>query len=320
MTASTYQPSGRIPRAGLHALGVAALAAAGSALVYAWLMEYVRPALIPDLQPPLAVLALLGALVWMCVLSRRVAAAGKIRNPDWMGRAAAGLGLLAWYVQWAAYIVMEGARNGGGLDISALGMIADLCFRPEALFHSAFVGPLVDASMFMQCGTVFCWCVEFYLYVVQPARVGRKRAGMPFCEASGRWAQEIEVETDFEPFADPEAAQRLLEAEPGRFAAMLVPRGEDAVGSHTRVTLYVCAGPESFITISHCEQKAVENIPLPPEVVGAMAAGASDVECYWEQPIVELLRVPLPDPDALLRRWSGQTEAERQPGPVLAKM
>lgn len=304
MTASTYHPSGRVPHAGFHALGVAGLAAVGSALVYAWLMAYLRPVLIPDLKPLLAVFALLGACVWMCVLTRRVAAAGRIRNPDWMARAAAGLGLLAWYVQWAAYIVMEGARSGGGLDVSALAVIADLCFRPEALFHSAFIAPLANESMPMQGGMVFCWCVEFYLHVLQPARVGRKRAGMPFCEASGQWAQKIEVETDFEPFADLEAAQRMLEAEPRRFADMLVPRAEDAVGSYTRVTLFVCTGPESFITISHCEQKAVENIPLPPEVVGAMAAGASEVECYWEQPIVELLRVPLPDSDALLRRWS----------------
>jgi len=323
MTASTYHPSGRVPRAGLHSLGMAGLAVVGSALVYAWLMAYARPAVGADAGLLLTLFALLGVGISMYVFAHHAATAGKIRNPAWMGRAGAVLGLLAWYVQWAAYIVMDGIRaSGDGLGFPALEFIARLCLRPSAMFDWAFTSPLIDKSVFTQCGLVLCWLVEFCVHVVPPMLAGRKCAGMPFCEASVQWAQVVEVENDFEPFADPEAAQRLLETEPGRFAAMLVPRAEDAAGSHTRVTLYVCGGPESFITISHCEQKAVENMPLPPEVVGAMAAGASEVECYWEQPIVELLRVPLPDSAALLRRWSGasETEAKRQPGPVIAKM
>ncbi|MBD8528392.1 MULTISPECIES: hypothetical protein [unclassified Massilia] len=321
MTISTYHPSGRIPRQSFRALGIAGLAAAGSAVAYAWLMAYARPAVGSETGYLLTLFALLGVGISMYTFAHRAATVGKVRNPVWMGRAGAVLGLLAWYVQWAAYIVMDGIRfSGDALGFSALEFIARLCLRPGAMFDWAFTIPLIDKSMFTQCGLVFCWLVEFCVYIVPPMLAGRGRAAMPFCEAGNQWAREIEVETDFEPFADLEAVRRLIEAEPGRFAAMLVPRKEDAVGSHTRVTLYVCAGPESFITISHCEQKAVENIPLPPEVVGAMAAGASDVECYWEQPIVERLRVPLPDPNALLRRWSGQTEAKCQPGPVLAKM
>lgn len=322
MTAPTYQPSGRIPRAGLHALGVAALAAAGSALVYAWLMAYVRPAVGPDTGYLLTLFALLGVGISMYIFAYRAATAGKIRNPAWMGRAGAALGLLAWYVQWAAYIVMDGMRaSGDGLGFPALEFVARLCLRPGAMFDWAFTIPLIDTSVFTQFGLVFCWLLEFCVYVVPPMLAGRKRAGMPFCEAGKQWAKEIEVEIDFEPFADPEAAQRLLEAEPGRFASMLVPRAHAAVGSHTRVTLYLWAGPESFITIAHLERKPVETVPMPPEVVGAMAAGAPDAECYTAQTIVERLRVPLPDADALLSRWSGasQTESERSPGPVLAK-
>ena len=320
MTPLTYRPSGGIPRERLHALGVAALAVAGSALVYAWLMAYARPAVGPDTGYLLTLFALLGVGISMYMFAYRAATAGKIRHPAWMGRAGAALGLLAWYVQWAAYIVMNGMRaSGDGPGFPALEFIARLCLRPGAMFDWAFTIPLIDKSVFTQFGLVFCWLIEFCVYVVPPILAGRKRAGMPFCEAGNRWAKEIEVETEFEPFADREATQRLLEAELGRFASMLVPRAQDAVGSHTRVTLYICTGPESFITIAHLEQKPVEPVPLSPDVVGVMAAGAPDAQCYTEHPIVERLRVPLPDPDALLRRWSGRMAAGHRPGPVRAK-
>ena len=61
---------------------------------------------------------------------------------------------------------------------------------------------------------------------------------------------------------------------------------------------------ESFITIRHLEETSLESVPLPPEAINAMVAGSPNAECFWEQPLVELLRVPLPDPDALLRDWS----------------
>lgn len=331
MTTSTYQASGRIPGKAIFAILTGLLAVVCSALAYAWLMANLRSHLWPDMKPLLTVFAVLGVGMWMSRLGRRVASAGKIRNPAWMGRVGFGLGLLAWYVQWAAYIVMNGVlESGEGLDFSVLVPIVLLCLRPEAMFDWAFVIPLFDASIFMQCGVVFCWFVEFCVHVFPPMLAGRERAGMPFCETSGRWAHEIEVEADFEPLADPEAAGRRLETDPACFASMLVPRTQDAVGNHTRVTLYRCAGPESFITIRHLQQTSLDSIPLPPEAVSAMVARSPDAECFWEQPVVELLRVPLPDPDALLRRWScvlddqgsracSRTESERPAGPILSK-
>ena len=315
MTASTYRASGHIPRKGVSALLAAGMTAIGSALAYAWLMAALRPALGADLKYMLSAFALMGVGFWMSALARRAASVGKIRNPVWMGRAGAGLGLLAWSVQWAAYIVMKGVRDSGGEPgFSTLGAIA----------------PFFDASIFLQCGMVFCWFIEFCVHVFPPMLAGRTRAGLPFCETSGQWAQEIEVDADFEPFADPEAAARSLVADPRSFLSMLVPCTQDPIGNHTRVTLYRCAGPESFITIRLLEEKPLESVPLPPEAINAMVAASPNAQCFWEEPVVELLRVPLPDPDALLRHWScalddqdsgagGRTESARQPGAMLSK-
>jgi hypothetical protein len=243
-----------------------------------------------------------------------------------MGRAGAAIGMLAWYVQWSACIVIDGVRRSGdGLDFSAVEFVARLCFRPEALFTWAFQIPLVNASSALQCCLVFCWFIEFCVHLFPPMLAGRKRAGMPFCEKGEQWALEIEVETDFEPLGEPQTARLLLEADPDRFASMLVPRTEGPVGNHARVTLYRCPGPESFVTITNYEAMPLEAAPLPPEVLTAMSAASGNAECFCEEPVVELLRVPIPDVDALLRQWSEAVahchcaETEVHPAPTLSK-
>lgn len=304
MTLAYYRPSGRIPRSGIVAIAAAGLVAIFSAQAYAWLMVNLL-SLGSDLRLLCSLFAGLGIATLLSVLARWAAGHGKVRNPAWMGRAGAAIGVLAWYVQWSAYVVIDGVRmSGDALGFSVIEFVARLCLRPEALFAWAFQIPLINASIALQCGLFFCWFLEFCVHLFPPMLAGRKRASLPFCETGAQWAQEIEVETDFEPLAQPDAARRQLESDPGRFACMLVPRVEDPVGNHTRVTLYRCPGPESFITIRSYQEMPLEAAPLPSEVCNVMGDVSGNAECFCEEPVVELLRVPVPDLDALLRQWS----------------
>jgi hypothetical protein len=305
MTLSYYRPSGRIPRAGIVAVAAAGLAAACAAVVYAWLM--VKAASFgADLKALCFLLSLSLIWIWLDGLTRRAVALGKIRNPAWMKRAGAAIGLLAWYVQWTAWVVMSGVRaSGGEIDLTVIESVVWLCLRPDELFVSAFIIPLSNASGVLKVGLVVCWLVEFCFHLLPPMLAGRERAAMPFCEASDQWARKIELEPVFEPVADTNAVQRLLEDDPGRFMSMLVPRTADPVGTHIRVTLYRCMGPDSFITVTHNEEIAPEEVPLPPEALGALVAVEPESGCFREHPVVELLRLPAPDAEALLRRWSG---------------
>ena len=315
MTLPYYRPSGRIPRTGIAAVAAAGLAAACGAMVYAWLM--VKAASFGmDLKLACFLFSLSLIWIWLDGLTRRAVARGKIRNPAWMKRAGAAIGLLAWYVQWSAWVVMDGVRaSGGETDLTVIESVLRLCLRPDEMFVSAFIIPLKSASGALTFGLVVCWVVVFCVHLLPPMLAGGERAAWPFCEASDQWASKIELDREFEPIPDPAAAQRLLEADPGHFMSMLVPRTADPVGTHMRVTLYRCMGPDSFITVTHNEAMAPEAAPLPPEVFGAMVAAEPGSECFGEHPIVELLRIPLPDAEALLRRWTGDV----QPGLVLSK-
>lgn len=69
------------------------------------------------------------------------------------------------------------------------------------------------------------------------------------------------------------------------------------------VTIYRCRGSESFITMYNYEEIQPLNVPLPGLANGG--ADGDEVRCYGQidEPVVELLRFPVGDVDALVRRW-----------------
>lgn len=140
---------------------------------------------------------------------------------------------------------------------------------------------------------------------------GRHRASAPFCETTGRWAQEVEVPVQFELIAEPEVVRHRLQSGPEHILAVLVPRAEGAAGSFAALTLYRCPGVHSFITIKNFIEMAPETVPLPAEVRNLMVAMPDKVECFAEaeEPVVELLRLSIPDPDALLRLWANAADS-----------
>lgn len=302
MTHPYYLPSGRVPRSGIFIVAGIGSAAVPLALIYAWLIS--------DLVIVLRPFVLWGVSAGLGALARAAAACGKVRDPRWMGRAGLGIGLLAWYIQWAAWIVKGGLDelppDDEYLAYSAIDSIARLCADPATMFYWARNIVLSKTSIFVQCGLLIAWLIEFCACVLPPMFAGRRRANAPFCENGNQWAKEMLVQADFEWIADPQSVRRELETDPTRFTSKLVRCTADPVGHHSRLTLYRCPGPESFITIHNYEPMASEAAPVPPEMKNMMDASSDNVACFGEveERIVALLRVPLLDPEAFLREWT----------------
>lgn len=103
MTFPCYRPSGQVPRSGVLIVAMVSLAALPSAWAYAWVTSQVMALFNP--------LVAWGIGVWLAVLVRYGATRGKIRNPRWMLWAGFCTGLLAWYVQWAAWIAINNSTD-----------------------------------------------------------------------------------------------------------------------------------------------------------------------------------------------------------------
>jgi len=147
--------------------------------------------------------------------------------------------------------------------------------------------------------TILFWMAECLLFVLPPRSSGASRARRPFCDEVSAWAKRIHVPAHFAFIDDPEAARRRLESDPSSFFDII---GQPIDADSSRVstlTFYRCGGKTSFVTIENYVEIAPENAPLPKGMVGEDARSYAQVD----EPVVELLRIPVADPDLVLQRW-----------------
>lgn len=245
-----YQPSLQVPSSGKLAVVVAAVVALPSAWAYAWAS---------GAAGPMVSVILAGAMAgWLALLAGLAAHLGKIRHPVWMGRAGAGLGLLAWCVQWWA----SGEHAADGF-------------------------------------TILSWVMECLLFVLPSRLSGASRARLPFCDEVSAWARRIHVPAHFAFIDDPEAARRRLENDPASFFYLVGQPIDPESSRVSTLTFYRCGGQTSFVTIENFVQIAPSQAPLPKGMGGEDAQHFAQVD----EPVVELLRIPVADPDLVLRRW-----------------
>jgi hypothetical protein len=290
MRGAYFAPSLRVAPRAMVVFAAALALTLPAAWLYAW-----ATAPTPSMPNPLYTL---GLSVWLALAASRVAALGKVRNPRWMGCAGAALGLAAWYVQWAAWsacLVQPDAL------LSAL-TAAYMWLRPDVVLAAPALivanGPSVPGG----AARIVVWLVELGACVIPPALAGAARARKPFCEQTGSWAEEVHVPLQFHFIDDPEGVRRRLERDPGAVLSLLVPHADEAP-LFSDVTIHRCRGNESFITICNFGAMRPEDVPLP-EIANA-AALADEVRHYAQidEPVVELLRFPVDDVDALVQRW-----------------
>lgn len=290
-----YRPSLRFPFAGVRAVVLAGMAAMLSAWCYALATTAFAAAVNPFVTAAMA--------LWLSMLMRWAAAKGKVRHPVRMGRAAAAVGLLAWYVQWVAWIILgeRFLRTGA----SSLGAALDLFLRPDLVASVALDILREKQSTFGRAVSILLWTIELLAFVLPPKSSAAERARMPFCEDTQEWATEIRVPSRFAFIEEPEAFKRRLEADPAALADILGPVIEPDTPRFAELTFYRCGGSASFVTIGNFVEMAAKDAPLPREA----KLGNAEHFAQVDEPVVELLRFPIREPDLVLERWAAQERA-----------
>jgi len=293
-----YRPSLRFPVTGVRTVAVAALLA----LPLAWCYALATAAFPAPVNP------LVTAIVSFCLamLARRAAAKGKVRHPAAMGSAAAAVGLLAWYAQWVAWIVLdEHFPAGVSTGASSLGAAIQLFFRPDLVVSAALDILEQSATVFGKLATIVLWTAELLAFVLFPKSSAAERAGLPFCEDTQEWATLVRVPSRFAFIDDPDAVKRRLEADPAALPEILGPTIDPDSPRFVELTFYRCAGSASFVTLDNLAEMAPDKVPLPRQARPANAEYFAQVD----GPVVELLRFPVSDPGRVLARWAEQERA-----------
>lgn len=295
MSSPYYRPSGQAPMRGKCTVALFAAGTLPMAWLYGWATSWANPLLNPFIAVLMA--------SCLAMLVKGAAAAGKIRHPRWMGRAGATVGLLAWYLQWAIWLAH---REQVSLQPYAPGALAEsvvqLTTHPWEML-AAGRRIVTNSTALAASVSLLFWVVELGLYLLPPAFAGAARSRAPFCEATQRWARMVDVGVQFAFVAHPEEVRRRLERNPKELVSVLVPCAHDAP-MHAELTLYQCPGADSFATLTNWIM-APSGGEEQRDMARMLAKQPDEIEVVFQadDPVVELLRLPIPDTDTLIREW-----------------
>ena len=285
MHSAYYHPSGQVPARGVYLVLLVAVASIPLARLYGWASFHANVTLAGCVA--IAMALILG------LIGRHTATYARIRHPAWMRRAGVAIALFVWYIHWAAWLGYAGHDGESWVYLAThpLSMLALAARR------------LTDYSSSTASFVLSCWLTELGMLVLACAMAAAARARQPFCETTGQWAEKVNVEVRFASIADPEAVRRSLEHDPLQLAAVLVPCAS-GTREFAELALYRCRGGDSFITLtnyveaapgSEARRQAADTLSMRPEKL--------EVVFQSDEPVVELLRLPIPDTDPLLRKW-----------------
>jgi hypothetical protein len=277
MTTPYYHPSGRVPAT---AVPVAVLVSTGLipfAWIYAWLTIHA-----PLVFNFFIAFAFSFAIGW---LTKLLAGRGKVRNALWMSRAGVVLGVMGWYLQWAAWAALTmGALDRQAVGSSIAGTFFVFVTHPLALIRLVIdiapIGTNTISGWSLKGGWLIAvWLVELWMHLMLPPLMGRMRADEPFCELTNAWAKKCVLARKFAPLET--AAASLLEADPGRIRTMLKPTAEGDSSDYAEVILYRSGGPDAFlsvINVSVTEKKSGHVEKKPDAVVEFLRLPDTNVE------------------------------------------
>ena len=184
MRPAFYQPSGRIPLLVFPALLACLCLAVAGALAYAWMSARAGWCL--------SSITLVVFCFWLDLIVKTAGRLAKVRNPVTMKEFGIVVGLFGWASQWLfwiAFAAYQSASNAPGHAVSI--PIAGLLAHPSALwegFQAALAATGWGEDMDVDLLRCLGWLVECSLLLTVACDAGRRQAGMPFCEASDRWA------------------------------------------------------------------------------------------------------------------------------------
>jgi tetratricopeptide (TPR) repeat protein len=290
MTSTYYQPSGQVPPTALP-IGLAfAMLALPTAWLYAWLTIH--------LHVVVNFFVAAGFMLWLLYIVHAATSRAKVRNARWAGRMALAIAVLAWFFQWAAWCALIIHERAAPVGEHVLQTFAGFALQPWTMVP--FAGALAETGTLridgwaLSGGWLYAvWLLELWMFVYIPPVWARIRADEPFCEASGTWAEKIEVPHKFAVIDNPDKAREVLECDPAQVRALLWNAAGEDSPAYAKATIYRCRNSDSYISVQNIIQKS---------------RGSGKGETVTK-PVVEFLRLPSIDPDALLSNWAAEPAA-----------
>lgn len=294
-----YRPSGRVPASAYPRAILVATGLIPFAWLYAWLIIHT-----PLIFNFFIAMAFSFAIGW---LTKQVAAVGKVRNLAWISRAGIVLGLVGWYLQWAAWAALTISIHGlQSHPASPAANFITLVSQPWLLVQFA-LNVLPTGTMNISgwplrgAWLASVWLAELWIHLMLAPMLGRMRVEEPFCEATNAWAKKIVMPRVFMP-VDAEAARSRLETDPHAIRTMLTP-AQDKTASHAEVALYRTGGPDAYLVLTNV-------------LVTTGRKGNTESK---RDPVVEYLRLPDTKVDELVAHLTACDSAEGAPiAPALA--
>jgi hypothetical protein len=283
MTSPYYCPSGRLPPTAIPFTILCSVAALPGAWIYAWLTTH-----IPFVY--FNFIFATGFAIWLGCIAKYAATYGKVRNPRWMGKLGAAIGLVGWYCQWAAWIAMLIHKSAHPPGDSLVGTFTALAASPH--FMVSFVIEAASAGIWKIGGwrvaggaLITVWLAELAILLSLPHLMGRIRAGEPFCETSNTWAEATGLPRKFAFIDEPYVAAQFLETHPEQLFSVLGAWPGKGSLSYSRVTVHRCrGGGDPYISITN---------------TAAVLKNGKVEETH--KLVSDFLRLPGMDPDELIR-------------------
>jgi hypothetical protein len=211
------------------------LAGTLATLLLAWAYGWIS-AFLPSVVTAMAVVIFAAATGFIAWCVARIA---KVRHPRWMGRLGLVIGFFAWYVQWAAFLVL--ASDDGSVAI--VNGFSHLLVNPRDMVTLIATLAKMRAQASLVTGSFFDttfigWCIEFALLLAVPSLFGKLAAAEPFCEVSNNWMETSRIAGRFRHIEAADDVRSLLETHPLDLFSLLAPHVEGQSPHHALVEIH----------------------------------------------------------------------------------
>lgn len=238
-----YTHSGKVGLAPLVVPVVGVLAALIGALLYAYISVY---------SPVVGVVTILVLLGFAFVVAFSVGLAGKLakaRNAGLMALLGGGVGLVAVYASWAAFLAVVIAKFS---EEGPTPGYLDFLLNPLAVWEAMKL--INESGWFSVSGSTpsggvlwLFWGVEGVVIMAGGVMGGVSSiSGEVFCEGCGAWAEEVEPPARFEVPEDEALIREIGEGSTSALASL--PASDPVLGAVFEVTVHQCESCQDTAT------------------------------------------------------------------------
>jgi hypothetical protein len=248
MRARHYLPSNKVPTAAYCWTIVSTLAIAPIAYLYAWLSLFAQ-------FGPLLLLYSIAFGAFCARAAFLTSKFGKARTPRRMFKIGACVGLVAWYLQWVAWMSLANTQSSVADLLSHSRSMIDFATDPHLMYTIAMRvkdGNLLnDKGGSLSPGVGFFWIAEFVYITLMSGINASAKAGEPFCEASDAWPEVTKIPRRFAVITDEAEFVKHLHAAPRDALEMLTSTAATEEGFST-IELTLCRpSGQAYLTVTN---------------------------------------------------------------------